>query len=119
MSDRSTGPIGLLRGLRLMEAAGKDRHGMRLLDVCYGPLVRKLRAQVVEAVCGHPVPASGKDAQWGNFRKLLLERTGATGNCIANEDANFEEVARAILADNLEPAKATGKYDENSGPTPY
>ena len=56
-----------------------------------------LRTATAALLLDRKVTGSDKAAQYGNLRKLLLERLEITGNCIAAEDAAFEEKAQAIL----------------------
>ena len=63
----------------------------RVLDYCYGPQAKALRAQVASVLYGEPIKASDKRCQWGNWRKKLLQVAEITGSCIAVEDSNFQE----------------------------
>lgn len=73
------------------------RPGQRLLDACYGPQAKPLRTSVLAILFDRKVTGSDKQVQWGNFRKIMLNTLDVTGNCIANEDASFEEKAKEIL----------------------
>ncbi len=74
-----------------------NRHGLRLLDVIYGPQAKTLRTVLAAMLLDRKVTGSDKMAQYGNLRTLLLKLVGASGNCIAAEDSDFEQKAEAIL----------------------
>ncbi len=86
----------ILQALRLI-AANRSRPSVRLLDALYGPASKELCRQVATVLWGRPIKVSAKEAQFGQVRKALLVFLGVTGNCIAAEDAAFEEAARALL----------------------
>lgn len=63
------------------------------IDSLYGPSNAKLRAGILTVLRGVPVPPSR--ANWGDFRRAMLDLFGATGECIAEEDAELERIAAA------------------------
>ena len=79
-------------------AAFRSRPSVRLLDVIYGSQAKPLRTQVAALMLDRKVTGSDKAAQYGNLRKALLAMVGATGDCIASENTNFEELAETIIA---------------------
>ena len=86
----------IIRVLNLISLS-RSRPSIRLLDVLYGPISQPLRADVAGMLLGRKVTKSSKEAQYGNLRKALLSAVGASGNCIASEDADFEDKAKALL----------------------
>ena len=71
-------------------AAFRNRPSQRLLDTIYGPHALPLRTQCAALMLDRKVTGSSKEAQFGSLRKALLKAVGATGECIASEDADFE-----------------------------
>lgn len=80
-------------------AAFRTRKSVRLLETIYGPRALPLRTQVAALMLDRKVTGSDKAAQYGNLRRALLEMVGATGDCIAAQDADFESRAEALIAD--------------------
>lgn len=75
----------------------RSRQSVRILDVIYGPRAKALRTQVAAMMLDRKVTGSDKEAQYGNLRKALLGAAGVIGNCIALEDAAFEEAVESML----------------------
>ena len=76
----------------------------RLLDACYGPQAAAMRAQIASFVLdSRKVSKSSKEAQWGNFRNMMLALLGIAqaeaGLTIAGSDAEFERIARQLLTE--------------------
>ena len=80
-------------------SAARSRPSQRLLDTIYGSQAVPLRAKVASLLAGRQVRPSAKEAQYGNLRTALLLAVGASGDCIANRDADFEAIAKGILGD--------------------
>ena len=78
-------------------AAFRNRPSQRLLDTIYGPNALPLRTQCPALMLDRKVTGSSKEAQFGNLRKALLKAVGATGACIASEDADFERKAAELI----------------------
>ncbi len=78
-------------------AAFRARPSARLLDVLYGPRAQALRTRIASLMLGRKVTSRDKAAQYGALRVALLAAVGATGNCTAAQDADFEERCTALL----------------------
>lgn len=75
----------------------------RILDHLYGPQAKSTRTIMARVMFHDPkIQASHKEVQWGNFRRKLLEVTGVTGTCIADEDSKFEAHLKGIYAGEIE-----------------
>lgn len=85
-----------IQALRLV-ASARSHPSQRLLDAIYGPSARDLRAKIATVLHGNPVSKSHKLAQYGSVRAALIGYVGATGNCIAAVDADFEAKASTLL----------------------
>lgn len=80
-------------------AAHRTRPSVRLLDAIYGPQARVLRTAVASIMLDRKVTGSDKEAQFGRLRRALLAAVGASGDCTATEDADFDTKAEAMLAE--------------------
>lgn len=100
----------VIRAIKHIDAFRRFKSS-RLLDTCYGPQSKPLRGAVAAVLLDRKVTCSDKIVQWGNFRKLLLEAVGATGECIAGEDHDFEEKAAALLNRTEQVGRPAGWYE--------
>lgn len=89
----------VIRALDCIAERRGNRHGLRLLDVIYGPQALPLRTLVACILLDRKVTGRDKIAQYGNLRKLLLLSVGAVGNCIAAEDSDFESKAEQVISE--------------------
>lgn len=78
-----------MKALRLVRETGDSQH-RRFLDTIYGPQAKPLRQAVLSCLVGHSVNATDKRCGYGALRQLLVDAIGATGNCVAAVDADFE-----------------------------
>ena len=63
-----------------------------LLDHFYGPYHQQARADIASVILGRKIVKSGKEAQWGNWHKLIIQSVGAVGGCIAEREQNAAEL---------------------------
>lgn len=75
----------------------KSHPSVRFLDAIYGPQAKPLRANCAAMLLDRKITASSKEAQYGNLRKMLLEKLNIVGTCKADEDSQFEAKANEIL----------------------
>jgi hypothetical protein len=85
-----------LTALRLI-ATHRGYPSQRLLDACYGPRAKQLRAKVLQVLLGRKVTGSDREVQWNNFRCRMHVLVGAEGGCTAARDSDFEAKAEEIL----------------------
>jgi len=99
--EETANPPGMNLKLKVLRhiSVFKSRPVMPLLDVLHGSKALSLRTQVAALMLGRKVTGSDKEAQYNNLRQALLSAVGATGDCTAAEDADFERKAAKILAD--------------------
>lgn len=96
-------PEGVKHALKLLKAETAKHPGRRYLDAIYGPYAVDLRRLIVAHICRRTTlaslvlpPKSDKGCQYGNLRTALLEAVGATGNCIAACDADFQRIVNSL-----------------------
>jgi hypothetical protein len=69
----------------------------RYLDMLYGPDAKELRSDIASHLHGAVrIPKSDKRCQYGNLRRALVEAIGATGECIAAVDSDFQNRVEAL-----------------------
>lgn len=78
-------------------AAFRSRPSVRLMEVLYGSQAKSLRTAVSAMILDRKVTGSDKAAGYNECRRLLIEGVGATGNCVAAVDADFERIAAELL----------------------
>ena len=78
-----------------------NRPSVRALDRLYGPQAMELRRRVASIAYGEELKKSDKRCQYGSLRRKLLDVSGVTGNCIAVEDAAFQEMFTRVFQGDL------------------
>lgn len=97
------------------------RPGQRILDAAYGPQAKLMRKNALDRLIPGRMP-NNKQLQWGNFRLIMLQAVGATGDCKASQDADFEAKANLLLdvpaASPVSPVSVPKEEDAaNNGPS--
>jgi len=88
-----------IRVIRHIAAFRRYKSG-RLLDTLYGKKALPLRTQIAAMILDRKVTGSDPAAQWNRLRSALLCLIGATGECTASLNADFEEKAERLLSEN-------------------
>jgi hypothetical protein len=79
-----------MKAIEILKSSATN--GQRYMDAIYGPRAAILRQQIASAVHGVSLAKSDKRCQYGSLRSALIELVGATGNCIAAVDSNFQKI---------------------------
>lgn len=84
-------------------------NGHRYMDVIYGPRAATIRQQIASEIHGEPLTKSDKRCQYGNLRAALVELVGASGDCIAAVDSNFQQLVDSSNTENPEVETGAGR----------